>query len=364
MSPIFVDSAAALSGFIERWRGAPFLALDTEFVREQTYYAQLCLIQVGDGQANVCIDPLAGLDLAPLMDLLLVPGATRVFHAAGQDLEIFSQMWGRCPQPLFDTQIAASLLGYGEQLGYAGLVDKLVGVKLDKSLSRTNWARRPLRENEIAYAADDVRHLADIYPRLREELAARGRLAWAEEDCAAMADPERYRISPDTEWKRLKGLARLEPRAQHVAAKLAAWREVIAEDRDRPRRWILSDEALYALAERRPGTLAQLAEMAVLPPKSLDRHGEALLALIDEATRIEAPPLVTEARPNDAEKQRLKRVLERARAIAGELNIPASLLAPRADIESLASQGDKAEIALLRGWRRQVAGEELLRLTS
>lgn len=364
MSPIFVDSPAALSEFIERWRDAPFLALDTEFVREQTYYAQLCLIQVGDGRANVCIDPLAGLDLEPLMDLLLAPGATRVFHAAGQDLEILAQRWGRCPQPLFDTQIAASLLGLGDQLGYAGLVEQRVGVKLDKSLSRTNWARRPLRENEIAYAADDVRHLADIYPGLREELVARGRLAWAEQDCAALADPARYAISPQTEWTRLKGLARLEPRAQHVAAKLAAWREVIAEERDRPRRWILSDEALYALAERRPGTLAQLEQLNVLPPKSVERHAEALLALIDEAARTDAPPLVTDTRPGEAEKQRLKRVLERARAIANELGIPASLLAPRADIDALAALGDRADIALLRGWRREVAGEELLRLAA
>lgn len=363
MTPIFVATAAALSEWIERWRSAPFLALDTEFVREQTYYAQLCLIQVGDGRSNVCVDPLAGLDLVPLMDLLLAPGVTRVFHAAGQDLEILVQRWGRCPQQMFDTQIAAALLGHGEQLGYAGLVEKLVGVKLDKSLSRTNWAKRPLQANEIAYAAADVRHLADIYPRLRDELAARARLSWAEEDCAAMADPARYRISPETEWKRLKGLARLEPRAQHVAARLAAWREVIAEERDRPRRWILSDEALYALAERRPSTLSQLDDLAVLPPKSVERHGEALLALVDEASRTEAP-LVTDTRPTEAEKQKLKRLLERARAIANELGIPASLLAPRADIDALAAEGDKAEIALLRGWRREVAGQELLGLSA
>lgn len=361
MSPLFVDTQDALAEYLERWRRAPFLALDTEFIREQTYYPQLCLIQVGDVISNVCVDPLAGLDLQPLLELLQLP-STSVFHAASQDLEIFVRLGGRSPEPLFDTQIASSLLGYGEQLGYAGLVEKMVGVKLDKSLSRTNWARRPLNPNEIAYAADDVRYLAEIYPRLLRELEERGRLAWLQEDCAAMADPARYRISPETEWQRLKGLARLEPRAQHVAARLAAWREVIAEQRDRPRRWILADEALYAMAERRPGTLAQLNELAVLPPKSLERHGEALLALIDEAARIDAPALIADARPSEAEKARLKRLLERARAIANTLGIPASLLAPRADIEALTAQGERAGVPLLRGWRREVAGTELLAL--
>lgn len=362
MSIPFVTAADQLADLVERWRHAPFLALDTEFVREQTYWPQLCLIQVGDGQSPACVDPLAEMDLSPLLDLLDEPQSTCVFHAAGQDLEIFVRLRGRAPAPLFDTQIAAALLGYGEQLGYAGLMEKLVGVKLDKSLSRTNWARRPLSAPEIAYAADDVRYLAEVYPRLERELRERGRLDWLREDCAAQADPARYRVAPENEWKRLKGLARLEPVAQHVAASLAAWREVLAEQRDRPRRWILADEAVYALAERRPQTAQQLEHLNVLPPKSLERHGEALLALIAEAARIDAPPLVIDARADDAEKLRIKRLLERARAIANELNIPSSLLAPRADIEAIAAEGERASVALLRGWRREVAGAELLAL--
>lgn len=357
-----IADPAVLADYLAQWRDAPFLALDTEFIREQTYYPQLCLIQVGDGRSSQCIDPLAGLDLAALLEILHAPNAVSVFHAAGQDLEIFVQLTGRCPQPLFDTQVAAALLGYGEQLGYAGLVDKMLGVKLDKSLSRTNWARRPLNDKEIAYAADDVRHLATIYPRLYQELEARGRLAWLQEDCAQMCDPTRYRMSPEAEWKRLKGLSRLGPRAQHLAARLAAWREVIAENRDRPRRWILSDEALYAIAERQPASLAQLGDLQVLPPKSLERHGEALMDLLAATIPQDVPALVSDARPGEAEKARIKRVLERARAIAEALQIPASLLAPRADIEALANQGAAAEVALLRGWRREVAGEELLKL--
>jgi ribonuclease D len=357
-----VDTQDALAEFLQRWKTAPFLALDTEFIREQTYYPQLCLVQVGDGRDAACLDPIAGLDLQPLLDRLADPGTTYVFHAAGQDLEIFVRLAGRCPVPLFDTQIAAALLGYGEQLGYAGLIEKLIGVRLDKSLSRTNWARRPLSAAELAYAGDDVRHLADVYPRLLNELESRGRLGWLREDCDAMTDPARYRPSPETEWKRLKGLVRMDAPAQHVAARLAAWRETIAEQRDRPRRWILPDEAIYLLAERRPQTLRQLGDLQALPPKSLDRHGETLLALIRQGAATDAPPLAVDTRADDAEKQRLKRLLERARAIATDLGIPSSLLAPRADIEALAALGDAAQIPLLRGWRREVAGAELSHL--
>lgn len=359
-----VDTQDALAEFLQRWDRAPFLALDTEFIREQTYYPQLCLVQVGDGPDAACLDPLAGLDLRPLLDRLADPATTYVFHAAAQDLEIFVRLAGRCPAPLFDTQIAAALLGYGEQLGYAGLIERLIGVHVDKSLSRTNWARRPLTEAELAYAGDDVRHLADVYPRLLGELEARGRLGWLREDCDAMMDPARYRPSPETEWKRLKGLARMDAPAQHVAARLAAWREVIAEQRDRPRRWILPDEAIYLLAERRPQTLRQLGDLQALPPKSLERHGQTLLDLCAQGAASDAPPLVTDARADEADKKRLKRLLERARTIANDLGIPASLLAPRADIEALAILGDKAPVALLRGWRREVAGAELLEMAA
>lgn len=362
MPTVVIDTPELLDRALHRWRDAAALALDTEFIREQTYYPQLCLVQVGDGGEPACIDPLAGLELAPLFALLEQAATPKLFHAASQDLEIFVRLRGRCPEPLFDTQVAAALLGYGEQLGYAGLIEKLTGIRLDKSLSRTNWARRPLSSAEIAYAADDVRHLAAVQPRLEHELRERGRLDWLREDCAALADPARYRPSPQTEWKRLKGLARLAPVAQNVAARLAAWREVLAEQRDRPRRWILADEAIYALAERRPQTRQQLADLQVLPPKSLERHGDALLALIAEAVHADEPPLALDTRADDKEKARLKRMLERARAIATELGIPSSLLASRSDIEALAEAREAAPIALLRGWRREVAGLELLTL--
>jgi ribonuclease D len=347
-----------------RWREAPWLALDTEFLREDTYYPKLCLIQVGDGRDNLCIDALAlgAAGLRPLLDLLRDSPVPKVFHAASQDLEIFVQMEGRTPQPLFDSQIAAALLGYGDQLGYASLVEKLLGVKLDKSLTRTDWSRRPLSAAELAYAAYDVLYLGEIYPRLRQELEARGRLAWLEEDCARLADPARYANPPAEAWRRLKGLARLPAPAQRAAAALASWREQVAQERNRPRKWILDDEPLYRLAERRPQDLGQIEKLGVLPPKTLDRHGETLLQVLAVAAGDSTPLALEEPPLDDAQKARLKKLLERLRGLGESLGIPPTLLAPRSDAEALLRQGAAADVPLLRGWRREVAGEEALRL--
>lgn len=359
--PLLIDSDAALAPWLERWGRTPWLALDTEFIREETYYPKLCLLQVGDGVDSVCVDTLAKVDLAPLLAIVARSSIVKVFHAAGQDLEIFVHRTGNCPAPLFDTQVAAALLGYGDQLGYSGLVEKLGGGKVDKSLSRTNWARRPLTGPELAYAADDVRWLAAFYPRIEADLQARGRLDWLKEDCERMTDPARYRPSPATEWERLKGLARLAPAAQHVAAALAAWRERIAEQRDRPRKWILADDALYRIAERRPQSRSQLEDLQVLPPKTLERHAEALLRIVAEHGATNEPPLAVDERPDEKSKARSKRLSDRLRAIATELGVPPSLIATRSDLDRLAAEQEKADINLLRGWRRGVAGEQLLR---
>lgn len=362
MSIPFIDTAAPLAERAERWAARPWLALDTEFVRVDTYYAKLCLIQVGDGHEAVCIDPLAITDLGPLLSLLPRPGIVKVLHSASQDYEILVQLSGHAPAPLFDTQIAATLLGHGDQIGYAGLIEKLCGVTLDKSLSRTDWARRPLSEPELAYAAADVHFLADIYPRLRDELERTHRLAWLEEDCARLCDPARYRTAPEDAWERLKGLARLPAREQQIAARLAAWRETEAQSRNRPRKWIIEDEAVYRLAERKPQTPAQLEALQVLPPKTLARHGERLLALVAEG--LDAPQVVLAAddQLSPEQKQRLKTLQAKLAEIAQSLKLPPGFIAPRADLLALMLHGETADVALLRGWRREVAGEDLLKL--
>jgi ribonuclease D len=350
-----IESAAALAAAAERWTRHDWLALDTEFVRESTYYPQLCLVQAGDGHHNICLDTL-GLsndDLLPLYAALRAPATLKVFHAASQDLEIFVGCIDDCPRPLFDTQLAAALLGDGDQLGYAALVEKRLGIKLDKSLTRTDWSRRPLTGAELAYAADDVRWLAELFPRLRDELEARRRLAWLEEDCARLADAERYRTRPEDAWRRLKGLSRLPPRARQAAAALAAWRERIAQARNRPRKWILDDAALYRLAERLPQDEAQLAALQVLPPKVLQRHAAALVAVIADSAAhtvaAEEPPL------SPVQKAEAQRLLAQLRERADALGIPSSLLATRGDVETWVGAGKPAP--LFSGWRLEAAGD-------
>ena len=353
-----VQTPAALDEHIARWRAAPWLAVDTEFVREETYYAQLCLVQVSDGGTPVLLDALA-CDPAPLFAFLFEPGSVKVFHSAGQDLELFVQRGGDCPRPLFDTQVAAALLGHGEQLGYAALVERRLGFTVDKSLSRTDWSKRPLSDAALTYAADDVRHLAVIYPPLRDELAARGRLAWLEAECERLTDPRRYRSDPAGAWRGVRGIGRLAPEAQHVAARLAAWREEEAIRRNRPRRWILDDGAICQLASRRPDTLAALAQVEGLSTRRIERSGEALLALL-AAPVAETAPLVTEQRESPAQKQKTQLLLEALRTRALEAQIAPTLVATRSDIERLVREGPAAEIPLLNGWRRELLGEELL----
>ena len=359
-----ITRADALAARIEGWQQRPWLALDTEFLREDTYHPILCLVQVGDGESDVCIDTLAlGQDaLKPLWSLLGNPSITKVLHAPSQDLEIFVRFGDDPVTPLFDTQIAAALLGHGDQLGYAALVDKMLGIKLDKSLTRTDWSRRPLTGPELAYAAADVRHLSEIHPQLREALAAQGRLAWLHEDCSRLADPVRYRNPPDEAWKRLKGLGRMAADAQPVAVALAGWRERIAQERDRPRKWILDDDALYRIAERAPRDLDALAALKVLPAKTIERHGEALTALVAAAQSAPAGPVLLDEQLSDGQKVLLKRLQECLRGIAEARNLPVSLIAPRADLEALVRFGAVADATVLQGWRRELAGDALLAL--
>jgi ribonuclease D len=355
-----VSDAAALSRLCEDWRTASWLALDTEFLREDTYHSQPCLVQVGDGQRNVCIDVIAiGIEgLQPLWDLLVNPSVLKVLHAASQDFEIFVRFAGQAVRPLFDTQVAAALLGDGDQLGYAGLVEKRLGLKLDKSLTRTNWSRRPLSDAELTYAADDVRWLAQLYPLLRDELIARGRLAWLEEDCMRLSDPARYANPPEQAWRRLKGLARLPAASQPIAVALAAWRETQAQERDRPRKWIIDDETIYRMADRRPATAQQLTEIG-LPLKTVERHADALLALVRAAPQT-MDTLIDAGLLDEPQKALLKRLLDQVKTIADALGIPATVIAPRAEVEAVVRHGAAAHVTVLQGWRREVAGERLL----
>lgn len=357
--PWFVDSPPALAELCDRLRRCDWVALDTEFIRERTYYPQLCLLQLATDDLVACVDPLAGLDLAPLFDRLYEPALTKVLHAAQQDLEILSRLRGMPPAPLFDTQIAATVLGHGEQIGYAALVEAVLGVGLDKSQVRTDWSRRPLSAEQLRYAADDVIYLGVIYRHQRAELEARGRLTWLAEDFAALADAARYRIDPEQSWRRIKGANKLRGRRLNVLRALAAWRERTAMATDRPRRWLLGDDVLLDLARLLPADAEALSRLRGLSDERRRRYGDTLLELIATAS-AEPPerwPALPAGKPLALPQEALvDALLAIVRLAAQEHEVSPGSLASRRDLEQLV-QGQDA--AVLHGWRRVLAGQRI-----
>lgn len=360
MQPQLIADDAALSDLLARLAPNAWVVVDTEFVRERTYFAQLCLVQIGDADTVALIDALA-VDLAPLWTFLRDPARLKVLHSASQDMELFVQHAGDCPRPLFDTQIAAAMLGLGDQISYAALVEDRLGVTLDKSQSRTDWSARPLKPAQLDYAADDVRQLARLFPALRDALATAGREDWHREDCDAVCDPARYRPDPEHAWQRLRGLGRLDADAQQAAAQLARWREERAVASDRPRRWLLADDALLAIASARPDSVEALRACAAdIPPKSIERNARTWLRLIAEAPTGRAP-LVEDFRPDGAHRGLVKQLSHTVRARAETLGVPPSLLAARASLEQLARFGAGAEgNPAMAGWRREQIGDALI----
>ena len=246
MSYSYIETPADLSALCEQLKRSDWLTLDTEFIREETYYPQLCLIQVATDDVVACIDPLAIDDLSPLMEVFYDPAITKVLHSARQDLEIFQNLRGRPPENIFDTQIAATLLGQGDQIGYGNLAKAMLGVELDKAHSRTDWAKRPLSPEQLDYAADDVRYLRDIYKQQIQQLQEMGRLQWLDEDFAQLSNPALYEPPIADAWKRLKGLNRLKGVQLAIVRELAQWREELAKERNLPRRWAGFDASARA----------------------------------------------------------------------------------------------------------------------
>ncbi|HXH04713.1 MAG TPA: ribonuclease D [Candidatus Competibacteraceae bacterium] len=358
---LYIATPEALAGLCERLRGVPWLALDTEFIREKTYYPQLCLIQLATPDVVACIDPLTLSDLGPLLDLLHEPSILKVLHAASQDLEILCRLRdGIPPAPVFDTQIAATLLGHGEQVGYATLVQAMLGIELDKSQTRTDWSQRPLAPEQIRYAADDVRHLCRVYESQRQALEQQDRLAWLEPDFQALADPARYRTEPLEAWRRVKGCQQLRGVQLNVLRTLAAWREEQAVASNRPRRWILGDDVLFDLARLMPRDLERLARIRSLDGSTLRRHGDALLALIQAARQAPESswPRLPARQHLSSAQEALVDVLQALLRLRGaEHGVSPQLLAGRKELESLVL-GD-AEVPLLQGWRARLAGQEV-----
>jgi ribonuclease D len=360
---IFIDSAHDLDQFCAPLRKAGWLAIDTEFLREKTYYPKFCLLQVAHGAQAACIDPLAIESLDPLTELLFDPGITKVLHASRQDLEIFYQYWNRLPAPIFDTQVAAPLIGLSEQISYAGLVAELLGVSLGKGHTRTDWSLRPLSEAQLRYAADDVIYLGAAYLALRGKLESLDRLDWLDDDFAALLNLALYDSPPELAWQRIGGVQQLKSRQAAILKALAAWRETTAREQNIPRNWVVRDEAMLDLARLAPANPEELRRIRGLEERTLKRYGTTLCKAIREGQQLPPPLLEAKARatrrpPEQEALLDLLGAVVRLRAAQHTLN-PA-ILAGRKDLEQLLDE--PTESRLLKGWRRTMVGEELTAL--
>jgi len=358
---LLVDTSG-IETFCRELRAEPFVAIDTEFMRDRTYYPKLCLVQVAGRDRFAAIDPLApGVSLDPLLELLEAPEVVKVFHAARQDIEIFYRLSGRIPAPLFDTQLAAMVLGYGEEVGYETLVQQVAKGKVDKSSRFTDWSRRPLSAQQLAYALADVTHLRVVYERLSRQLEESGRSSWLDEELATLTDPNAYEQPPETAWKRIKVRSR-EPRFLAIVQALAAWREREAQRRDLPRNRVLRDDILLEVAANRPATAAEVSGLRRVSVDASTARGiaeavEGAMQLpADRLPRLAAPvklprgigPLV------DLLRTLLKFQCE-------EHEVAQRLIANTDELEQIAAF-DAPDVPALRGWRRQVFGEAALAL--
>jgi ribonuclease D len=351
-------TAPALAALSTQLARQSRIGLDTEFLRERTYRAQLCLVQVAAGDEAQCVDPLALGDLAPLAQVLAAEGVLKIMHASRQDLEVLLPVAG-LTRPVFDTQIAASLTGLPAQVGYAEAVRRFLGRELSKSHTRTDWSRRPLSPEQVEYALDDVRYLLPLAARLEEELERLGRLAWLGEELVTLADIRALSVAPEDAWLRLKGLRPLDPARERLARALAAWRERSALEHNRPRGWILEDSVLREIVLQVPRTLGALAAIPQMPAGLVKRRGAELLECVAIAQVPQPPPgLPGRPRPDPVRGALVKKLSSISQAVARELNLVPEVLATRRDLEQLAD--GRRDGVLLRGWRRAIVGERLL----
>lgn len=353
----YVDTPQALQAVCQQLANQPYLAVDTEFVREKTYFPILCLIQIASPEHIICIDPIAIRDLSPLADLLLHKQTVKIFHAARQDLEILYQTFGSLPAPVFDTQIAATLLGLGDQLSYANLVKHILQEQLSKGHARTDWERRPLSEEQLEYAADDVRYLVAMYPVMVQKLTELGRLNWLDEDFNVLIKPELYHNEPGQQWQRVGGVQKLKGVQLAILQQLAAWREQQAQQQNKPRKWILSDDILIAITMQAPNKLEQLERIRGINTAIIQRQGNSLLEMINRAKscpKSEWPSLLRriQLEPNqEALLDALQAIVKLQAAIHGINN---TALTSRHDLENLLA--GNTDIPLLHGWRHGLAG--------
>ena len=362
MEPI--TTSEELAAVCTRMRKHRYVTVDTEFLRETTYYPLLCVAQMATSDEAVVIDALApGIDLAPFFDLLVDEKVVKVFHAARQDIEIVWNMAGKIPHPIFDTQVAAMVLGYGDSISYDQLVQRITGDQLDKSHRFTDWTRRPLSDAQLVYAVSDVTHLRDVYLKLDEDLHKRGRANWVSAEMEVLTSPDTYRADPERAWERLKSRVR-KPKELGVLIEVAAWREREAQTRDVPRSRVLKDEVLGDIAVQAPTSIERLSHLRSLP-KGFERSrwGEQIVDAVKRGVERDPKSLPRMERfrpaPNGGATVELLKVLLRMTA---ERNaVAAKVIATVDDLERIAAD-DEADVAALKGWRRELFGEKALAL--
>jgi ribonuclease D len=359
-----ITTTAGLAAACRRMICHSFVTVDTEFLRETTYYPLLCVAQMASPEEAVVVDALApGIDLAPFHALMADERITKVFHAARQDIEIVWHAAKLIPHPIFDTQVAAMVLGYGDSISYDQLVQRITGDALDKSHRFTDWTRRPLSEAQLAYAISDVTHLRQVYLTLVEDLKRRGRADWVQDEMRVLTSPETYRMEPENAWQRLKTRVR-KPRELAVLIEVAAWREREAQSRDVPRSRVLKDEAIADIAVQAPATLERLKNLRSLP-KGFERSrwGEAIVAAVNRGLERDPKTLPLQARtqtaPNGAATVELLKVL--LRMVSERHHVAAKVIATVDDLERIAGD-DAADVPALAGWRRELFGDKALAL--
>jgi len=359
MQELFVDTEAKLTELCQVLQESELIALDTEFLREKTYYANLCLLQLATDDVIACVDPLALPDLSPLLDVLYQTSSVKIMHSARQDLEIFYDLKGALPTPLYDTQIAATLLGFGDQLGYANLVKSMLSTVLDKAHSRTDWQKRPLDAAQLCYAMDDVRYLIPIYRLQQSTLQEKGRSNWLDQDFNHLADVNVYAPPLDNLWKRVRGVQTLKDIQLAVLQGLCRWRELLARQLNRPRRWVVGDEVLIELARKMPTNLTALEKIRGYN-NSLKKNATAVLAEIQAACALPEDkwPGDQRAKSLAPDKEALADILMAIVRVRAQQNgVTPAVLATRKDLEAILMGGNNASV--LSGWRYELAGKAI-----
>lgn len=361
----YINKPEQLDDLCLRIENSPWIAVDTEFLREKTYYPKFCLLQLATPEWVACVDPIALPDLKKLFNAIYNPNVTKVFHSCRQDLEIFYQLTSKLPSPIFDTQIAAPLLGFQDNTGYSMLVSSFLNINLNKAHTRADWSHRPLTVDEIQYAADDVIYLCQIYQKMVKQLTELGRADWLHDDFAALENPAMYETEPQNAWLRVKGKNKLTGKQLSIVQATSQWREATAQKENRPKNWLLRDELLFDFAKLQPETIEALSKIRGISERIINYYGKELCALIKTAKTTPPLPLPTQSKSisgKDPQQEAIIDILFALVRIRAEENLlNPTILATRNDLEALLN-GNEEECMLLKGWRFSMVGRELQQL--